>query len=117
MADRSAFKEVFERFPQQNLALPLLSKRVRPDTPPPTPDRKSIIPTDIHEAMVIEPPLPQDQVNSSRFTPPVTPSPSQIILKLVIKQTQRVTKTKRIDCIKATPTTRNKKVRRSGLIV
>src|SRR5436305_10039453 len=110
LTNRYTFKELFDRFPQQNLALPVLSKRVRPDTPPPTPDRKSIIPTDIDESIA-----DQEQECSSRFTPPTTPTPlpsTKIVIKIVSKKPAKRKKTK--ECV---PIERSKKVLRSGLIV
>ena len=79
-ADKYAFKELFRKFPPQNL---VLSNRIKPDTPPPTPEQRSALPDGPQCPSV------QDPMSPSCLTPPVTPSPSpqdKIMLKLILKE-------------------------------
>jgi hypothetical protein len=98
-ANKSAFKELFDKFPPQNLALPVLSNRFKPETPPPTPEQKSILPS-ARKRVPQYPPI-HDHPPQSRLTPPITPSPSpqeKIMLKLVVKKP--VVEEKYLDYIK-----------------
>jgi serine/threonine protein kinase len=100
-ADKRAFKSLFQQFPQQNLALPVLSQRFKPDTPPPTPEQQSVTPPESQYQVMKEDSCPDICVTN--LTPPVTPSPDpqeKIFLKLVFKKDNAMEKTI-LDCIKA----------------
>lgn len=85
-ADKSAFKRLFVRFPRQNHVVPVIANRVKPETPPPTPEQSSVMPIAPQCQLV------QDNISPSRLTPPKTPSPSpsyKVTLKLVHKPAQK----------------------------
>ena len=99
-ANKSAFKYLFQQFPQQNLALPVLSQRFKPDTPPPTPEQQSTTPNESPYQSTQEDNCPDICV--ANLTPPVTPSPApqeKIFLKLIFNKDIAVENTI-LDCIK-----------------
>ena len=98
-ANKAAFKSLFQQFPEQNLALPVLSKRLKPDTPPPTPERQDTSPNESPYQSAQEDNCADIPV--ANLTPPVTPSPppqEKIFLKFLFKRTA-MEKTI-LDCIK-----------------
>jgi len=98
-ADKSAFKSLFQQFPQQNLALPVLSQRLKPDTPPPTPEQQTVTPPEFQYQTILEDKCRDICVGNP--TPPVTPSPApqeKIYLKLVFKD--NASERTVLDCIK-----------------
>lgn len=99
-ADKSAFKSLFKQFPQQNLALPVLSQRLKPDTPPPTPEQQSITPHEFQYQSIAEN-IKCPNVCVGNLTPPVTPSPApqeKIFLKLAFKNNNNEETI--LDCVK-----------------